>query len=107
MQTPFLNFPVTSIFIVSGTRNQFVPAMYEAAISELPTPVAKEPTAPRRFMWLSVPRTTSPGFIIPASSITCWPIPWLMSKRRVTPCFLQNSRIIFWFVATFSECAGA
>ena len=75
MQTPFANFPTASIFIVSGTRNQFIPAMYDAAISELPTPVAKAPTAPSRFMWLSVPSTTSPGFIIPASSMTCCPMP--------------------------------
>ena len=55
-----IDLPDANVVIqVSGTFAPSLPVAMAATRAGVPRPVAKEPTAPRRFMWLSVPTITS------------------------------------------------
>ena len=99
------SWPFITIFIVSGTSNQVLPALNANAISWSPMPWPNAPMAPRIFKWLSVPTTTAPGSASPSSISTCEPIPRSQSKTLI-PCSRANSRQICWLFAQGILFAG-
>ena len=93
--------------MISGTRNHSSPVMRMVAISVAPQPVPMAPKAPWVVVWLSVATTIIPGRIRPASGITWWQTPQLVSKWYFRWFFLANSRICRWLSALFTSGVGA
>ena len=73
--TCFLNFPVSSTLMDSGTLNHSFPVANTTPASVEPIPVERALTAPYVQVWESAPTMSLPGAANPSSTISWWQTP--------------------------------
>ena len=100
-------FPVSTNLIADGTLNQSSPVAIPVAISVVPTPVEKAPSAPYVQVWESAPMIHSPATTIPYSGkIACSTPHFPCTRYHFSPCSFAKSWMDLELIADLISLFG-